>query len=787
MHAISLKKIIILILLLGIAVTHPASYGENLAEQIPIIQSLTDSDKAIAVKQNQSDVNASDTPYSGEKLGIFITLFFLISALSLLAITLLVKQRRKLQQDYSRLFQIIEQSPVAILTTDINVNINYANDAAQKNSGYEKNELLGRKPSLMRFKSGNEAKYKELWDTLKLGKVWSGEFHNQRKDGTDFWERATIYPLINQEGEAENYVAIKEDISRFKEDQKQLRLAATVFKTATEAVVVADRKFHILAVNEAFTDITGYSSAEAIGNGPELLNSMHNQKGFITAILKSLKTKDKWEGEVWCKRKDGAVFCQWLAITALKDDNGKVETYVSIFSDITLRKEAEKKLQYQANFDALTGLANRNCFTDRLDVAINSAYRRESKIALLFIDLDGFKNVNDTLGHSQGDELLCVAASRLKNTLRKTDTISRFGGDEFAIILTDDKDIYAVEFAAEKVQKALAQPFSLHGSKVYVTASIGITLYPDDGKTAEELIRKADSAMYIAKEKGRNNHQFFTPEIEQRAQKRREIESELRQALANSEFVLNYQPIVDSMSGDVVTAEALIRWHHPTKGIVPPAEFIQIAEETGLILPIGNWVLLKAASDAAQWQQTLANPPKVAVNLSSVQFQRQNIYQYVQQVLDNSQLPPEQLILEMTESLLMDDDNTTNQLNLLRQLGVSLSIDDFGTGYSSLSYLKKFPLSNLKIDRSFVIDLTTNAEDKALIDAIIAMAQSLHLKVTAEGVETFEQAEYLRSKACEFIQGYYYSKPLLNEDFIKFVGQEIEHNREQSTKFTTVK
>ena len=446
--------------------------------------------------------------------------------------------------------------------------------------------------------------------------------------------------------------------------------------------------------------------------------------------------------------------------------------------DITERKQNEVRIWHQGNFDSLTGLVNRNLFSDRLSHALDCAKRSQTRVALLYIDLDGFKYVNDTLGHLVGDKLLQEASLRLVSHMRKSDTVARLGGDEFAILLPENNSTHDIEAVVNKILLTLAQPYHLEGRDSFVSASIGITIFPDDGNNAVTLMRKADSAMYRAKKKGRNNFQFFTSEIDDEAMRRKELEEELHTALKNGEFFLNYQPVIDMKTGGVNSAEALIRWNHPEKGIVSPMEFISLAEEVGLIVSIGEWVLREACRDAMTWPITDNKPLRVAVNLSSRQFQARNIPELVKSALLETGLPAERLTLEITESLLIaDNDTTRNQLLEIRSLGVLLSIDDFGTGYSSLSYLKKFPVTTLKIDRSFIMNLPTASEDVALVNAILSMAESLGLNVIAEGVETEAQEAFMKSTNCQYIQGYLYSKPLANTDFIDYLKKHANSER----------
>ncbi|WP_315981352.1 EAL domain-containing protein [Aliamphritea spongicola] len=443
-----------------------------------------------------------------------------------------------------------------------------------------------------------------------------------------------------------------------------------------------------------------------------------------------------------------------------------------------IAEEAKERVEYQANFDSLTKLANRNLFEDRFSQAIARARRDGSQVALLFLDLDRFKHINDTLGHSVGDELLREASGRILNVLRESDTASRFGGDEFAVVLPDVRDPLVIEHIVGRILDELSMPYRLDGNDAFVSASIGVTIFPDDGDSTGTLLRKADSAMYKAKERGRNNFQFFTPQMDIEAHDRRKLEAALYDALEHNEFMLNYQPVFNPHTGRLVGAEALIRWYDHENGFVAPDVFIPLAEEIGLIVPIGEWVLREACRQAVRWKQTSGLPLHLAVNMSYRQFQKQDVAAMVAGVLKDTGLEPERLVLEITEGLMMaDDQGIHDQLDNIRQQGVSLAIDDFGTGYSSLSYLKKFPINILKIDRSFVKDLTVDPDDDELVKGILSMAQSLKLQVVAEGVENREQEAFLVSNQCLFTQGYYYSRPLSQPDFERYLMQSAEAYR----------
>jgi diguanylate cyclase (GGDEF)-like protein/PAS domain S-box-containing protein len=683
-----------------------------------------------------------------------------------------ITKRKESAAYIQKLSQVVEQSPVTVMITNVDGNIEYVNNQFMRSSGYTKEEVIGRNPRFLKSGETKDEEYEELWNSIVNGGSWSGDFHNKNKNGELYWERASIGPLKDETGKIISFVAMKEEISKLKEDEKQLRLASAVFDTATEAVMVTDAQNRIQTVNNAFSHITGYERDEVIGKTPSLLSSGHHDKEYYDAMYRRLSFKGMWEGEIWNRRKNGEVYPEWLTISTMYDGAGNVEGYVSLFSDITKRKQDEEHIVHQANFDSLTGLANRNLFSDRFSRALQRNIRTNDRVALLFIDLDRFKHVNDTLGHAIGDKLLKEVSRRLLNQLRKTDTAARLGGDEFAAILPDIKSLYSLEDIVLNLLKTLAEPYHLDGHDVFISASIGVTVFPDDGNSVDVLLRNADSAMYKAKAKGRNDFQFFTQEITDEAQERRTLENALHLALENQEFSVYYQPILNLKTGDVACAEALVRWNHPIKGLVSPLDFIPLAEEIGLIVPIGEWVLREACRQAVAWGDISDTPPRVAVNMSSRQFQREYIPKLIENVLLETGLSAKRLTIEITESLLVADSSLIlMQLEQIRDMGVGLSIDDFGTGYSSLSYLKKFPITTLKIDKSFIMDLMLDHGNKALVNAILAMAEGLKLNVVSEGVEQKGQEDFLKMKNCDFVQGYLYSKPLPNDQFIDFLAK----------------
>ncbi len=597
------------------------------------------------------------------------------------------------------------------------------------------------------------------------------EYRLRRHDGAYRWILDIGRPFQDVDGGFAGYLGACFDVTDRREADDRLRLAARVFEESGEAIMITDADERIVEVNRACCDITGYSAAELVGKTPAVLASGRHDAEFFQRLHQALGREGYWHGEIWNRKKSGEIFPSWMGVSAVRDGGGQVSHYLGIFSDITEKKSSQARIEYMSHHDALTGLPNRLLFRERFDLALAYAQRTGNKVALLCIDVDRFKAINDSLGHAVGDDLLRSVAKRLRDCIRDTDTLSRQGGDEFLVVLGAMKDDEAASQVADKMMAAVARPFQVQSHELSISLSVGIAVYPSDGSDYETLLKMADTAMYHAKETGRNAYRFFDQRMNSNAAERLETANGLRRALARNEFRLHYQPQVDIASGRVIGVEALIRWQNPEAGLISPAQFIPVAEDSGLIVPIGEWVINEACRQAIAWQAAGGPEITVAVNLSAIQFRRGDIEQTVMGALARSGLDPRCLELELTESLLLSDtDHVLATVHRLKALGIRLSIDDFGTGYSSLAYLKRFAVDRLKIDQSFVRDMSTDPDAASIVRAIIQMARSLNLKTVSEGVEDERLLDYLRVLHCDEAQGYFFARPMPGDDFLPWLN-----------------
>jgi diguanylate cyclase (GGDEF)-like protein/PAS domain S-box-containing protein len=663
----------------------------------------------------------------------------------------------------------------------------WTNPAFSALSGYSPEEVLGTNGRILKSGLQSEEFYKEMWAAISSGQIWHGELVNRHKDGSMTPEEMTITPVASQTGEISHFIAINQDITERKLAEAALREAKekyqSIFDDAVVGIFQATSEGKLVNINRAFATMHGYESpqqllAEMYADGRSSpidraqikeWNEALNENGTIRSL----------EAEVPCR--DGKRKWVLMNVRATRNADGVV-VHDGTVEDITERKLAQQQVNYLAYYDALTGLPNRMLLRDRLNTAVAAASRRGCGAALLYLDLDRFKIINDSLGHSVGDLLLQQVAKRLKNEIREEDTVARVGGDEFLIVLTSAEGADQVAAIAKRIVESVTGEFAIQGHSLKITCSLGISMFPEHGIDGESLIKNADAAMYSAKEQGCNAFCFFTDEMNTQVMERLNIENGLRSAIDREEFFLVYQPQFSIASGRVTGLEALIRWQHPDRGLVMPDKFIRVAESSGLIIPIGEWVVRTACTQMKKWQQEGLPMVPVAVNVSAVQFRQEGFREIVRRVLQETGLDPEFLELELTESLLLSNEDVMfDVLGELKAMGLNLVIDDFGTGYSSLSYLRQFPVTKLKIDRSFIRDVAVNPDDAAITAAILGMAKSLNLKVIAEGVENEAQLAFLRAHECDECQGYYFSRPLSVQDAANMLRKalmtEVERTR----------
>lgn len=699
-------------------------------------------------------------------------------------ITEQIERNQSLRDSEQRYRLLAESISDVIFSTDSNLALNYVSPSVEPVMGYSVNwvmtngfasmaanpqQLIGLNQLLERIQDalGERDRLNRLRDELPDQLF---VFDCLRADGHKIPVELRLVLMWDENGRFEGILGVGRDISQQRRAEKDLRMAATVFEHSTAAILVTDPAGYIVQVNKAFSRVSGYSAGQVLDQLPGMLTADRQQATHMQYILGQLNQRGSWEGEVWLKRRGGENFPAWVGITAVHDEEGDLVSYVCFFSDISERKASEQRIHRLAYYDALTHLPNRTLFQDRLHSALQHAERHDEWVVLMFLDLDRFKPINDSLGHAAGDRMLKDVAVRLSACVDGDDTVARMGGDEFTLLLqpraTREGALNRAIHVAEQILSSLARPFVLEGREFFVTASIGIALAPQDGDELSQLMKNADTAMYHAKERGKNNFQFYQADMNASALERLELESDLRHAQEQGQFVLHYQPQFSGDGRRLTGVEALLRWNHPTRGLVPPNDFIPVLEELGLVVQVGEWVLEEACSQLKAWHEQKIRIPKVSVNLSARQFAEGDLTSRISAIIAKAAIAPSSLEVELTESILMRDVASAMQtLADLKQLGLCIAVDDFGTGYSSLNYLKQFPIDVLKIDRSFVDGLPEGEQDAQIARAIIAMAHSLNLAVIAEGVESQKQLDFLREHDCDEVQGYLLGKPMSAQQF----------------------
>jgi diguanylate cyclase (GGDEF)-like protein/PAS domain S-box-containing protein len=709
--------------------------------------------------------------YSREWQNIIAVVFF-IFAFFILA--LLLFAFRKINQNTLELEAFksaIENSDNSIVVTNTHKEIIYVNDTFEKRTGYSKDEVIGKNPNILKSGLVSENVYQEMNDALFEGRKWQGELINKRKDGSIFYEKSSIVPVVVKD-KIVQYIGIKLDITQYKLQDQRLKQAAAVYENTGDGILITDKNQIILSANPAFEEMFGYSQDELINKEPMLIQTKQRDKLFYDQMWHKVRYTNRWSGKVYNKTKDGKILPIWLTIAVIKDKDGEVQNYIGIYTDLSEIIATQEKAEYLAYHDSLTNLPNRAYLDMHLSDLISAASDSNQQLAVLFIDLDRFKIINDTLGHSVGDAMLIEIGNRIKDIIDKNILFARIGGDEFVVVLRDIKAKKKSIILAEQILNVVRKPIKAYSYHLNTTASIGITLYPDHAKDKQKLLQYADAAMYAAKENGKDTFQFYTTKLSLDVKDRLNIEQELSNALTNNEFYLYYQPQYELQSGRITGVEALIRWENRKLGFVSPDEFIEIAEDTGMIVSIGYYVIQEACSVYMRLKKLGYELDIISINVATIQFREDDFVEKVKDIFAKTGIEAKNVEFEITERFIMEfSAQKMSMIDSFRSLGCRISIDDFGTGYSSMSYLKKLPLDTIKIDKSFIDEVTFNTHDKVVTKAIIALSKNLGYQVIAEGIENKEQEEFLKENGCDIAQGYYFAKPMAEDDLIEFLEE----------------
>ncbi len=686
-----------------------------------------------------------------------------------------VEQRKKTEIELRKLTRAVEQSPASIVIADLDGKIEYVNPRFSSVTGYSFDEAIGQNPRILRTDETPPGTHRHMWDTVTAGHEWRGEFVNRKKDGSQYSELSIISPITDPNGVVTHYLAVNEDITERKKSEDVIRLAAKVFKHALEGIAITGLDGSIVDVNDAFTAITGYSRDDVLGRDLRLLNSGRQSQEYYDQMWRDMAKHGIWVGENWNRRKNGEIYAQMQKVSSVHDEQGNAQYYISLFADITEAKNHEQELERLARFDSLTKLPNRTLLGERLEQALSQTRRRSQHLAVVFIDLDGFKAVNDNHGHDAGDHLLVTLAERMTEALRDGDILARLGGDEFVAVLLDLSDVDASAPVLNRLLAAVAQPVPFAQAQLQVSASLGVTFYPQVQDPAQELepdqlLRQADQAMYEAKQAGKNRFCVFDPEQDLSVRSHHENMESIRRALAGQELVLEYQPKVNLRTGAVIGVEALIRWVHPQKGLLPPADFLPMIEDHPLAIELGQWVIENALLQIERWQQDGLNMA-VSVNIGRRHLRQANFVQTLRDALAaHPGVKPGCLEIELLEASTTDDlANVAQVIRECRRIGVESTLDDFGSGHSSLTCLKKLPVKYLKIDQNFVRDMLDSSDNLLILIGVLSLDSAFQFEVIAEGVETAQHGFMLLQLGCELAQGYGIARPMAGAELPDWV------------------